>query len=127
MALFGSKKKQAAVGGEVNPKAAPAKKTTPRADVLPVAAPLGAILRPRFTEKSSILAERSVFCFNVAQHASKEDISKAFNARYGVVPTRISIIPVRSKVVTARGRKGRTSKGRKAYIYTPSGTKIEFV
>lgn len=128
MALFGSKKK-AAVGGEVKVESkAPAKNppvSSANTGVAAVAS--GAILRPRLTEKSSLLAEKSVFCFEVSPMASKEEISKSFAARYGVKPLRVSILPIRSKKVSTRGKRGRSASGRKAYIYTPAGTTIEFV
>ena len=85
------------------------------------------LLSPRLTEKGMGRTENAVYCFNVMKLASKKDIAKAFSARYGVSPIKVRVVPVRGKKLTVRGIPGQGSFGKKAYVYAPKGTKIEFV
>ena len=85
------------------------------------------LLSPRLTEKGMGRTESSVYCFNVAPRASKKDIASAFKHRYGVLPEKIRVVPIRGKKISVRGIPGQGASGKKAYVYAPQGTKIEFV
>ena len=86
-----------------------------------------AILRPRITEKSGILAQGGVYTFEVTKNANKEIVAKAVKSLYKVTPVKIAMIntPVRNTFV--KGRKGTVSGIRKAIVTVKKGEKIDFV
>ena len=87
----------------------------------------GAIIKPRVTEKAGMLAEKGVYTFEVLKNANSRQISLAITEAYKVTPVKISIAPIKSKTMFARGKSGRTVSGKKAYIYLKKGEKIEFI
>jgi len=86
-----------------------------------------AVIKPRVTEKAGVLAERGVYTFEVLKSANSQQISAAIKEAYKVTPVKISIVPIKSKAMFARGRSGNTVSGKKAYIYLKKGEKIEFI
>ena len=84
---------------------------------------------PRITEKGAYLAEKGVYVFNIAKDATKQDVAGAVKAAYKVVPRMVRVASVPGKKVMTRGtnRKGKTSAGKKAYVYLKEGDKIEFI
>ncbi len=155
MGLFGSKKKteetKDAVAAPVKAaktKAAVAKKAASKAKAPKVEKPEKApkvasttdtkgaivnennrvILRPRITEKASLLAEtQNVFIFEIADNATKLQVRNAVASVYGVTPTKVSIARNPGKHMFYRGRMGETSGVKKAYVYLKKGDKIELV
>ncbi len=111
-------------------KAAPAKAAVPA--VVPTAAVAGRIDRnavlqgPRITEKAGLLAEKGIYTFNVAIRANSQMIATAIKAAYKVTPVKVSIAPIHSKAMFVRGKSGKTTMGKKAYVYLKKGDKIEF-
>lgn len=88
----------------------------------------GVLLRPRITEKASGMAmDKNVYAFEVSLRATKREIKKAVSDFYNVEAVKIAIVAIPSKEVTVRGKKGHTSKGKKAYVFLKKGDKIEFV
>jgi len=88
----------------------------------------GVLIKPRITEKATILAEENnVYTFNVDPRASKKEISKAVQKNYEVNPVKVNISDVKRKRVFARGKKGIKAGGKKAMVYLKKGDKIEFV
>lgn len=81
---------------------------------------------PRITEKSAIDAERGVYTFNVATSANKNELRKAINFVYGVMPTSISITQIANKTVTRRGVLSIKQGGKKAVVHLKKGDKIIF-
>ncbi len=86
------------------------------------------IIRPRITEKGTDLAHFvNAYVFEVAPQATKRDIIKGIFEIYKVTPVDVRVVPIRSKTVFVRGKKGQTRSGKKAYVYLKKGDKIEFV
>lgn len=87
------------------------------------------LLSPRITEKGAYLAENSVYIFNVAMDANKKEIAAAVKDIFKVTPRFVRIAAIPRKVVMTRGtnRKGKTSAGKKAYVYLKKGETIELV
>jgi len=87
------------------------------------------LLAPRITEKGSYLIERGVYVFDVTLRAGKKQIAAAIHEVFGVVPAKIRTAKVMSKSVISRSvnRVGRTSTGKKAYVYLKKGDKIEII
>ena len=85
-------------------------------------------LKPRVTEKATTLSEtNNVYVFDVPVEATKSAVSKAVSEIWKVHPTKIAIIRNQGKKKVTRGKKGRTSQSKKAYVYLKKGEKIEIV
>jgi large subunit ribosomal protein L23 len=113
MALFSKNKTQ-------DPKApAPTEAVS-----LSVHDPVAGVLRhARITEKATMHAGMSAYVFDVAQSATKRDITRAVFAVYKVLPRAVRIARVPSKMVrNARtGKQGVKAGGKKAYVYLKKG------
>ncbi len=86
-----------------------------------------AVIKPRVTEKAGLLSQNGVYTFDVRVDANTRQISDAIKAAYKVTPVRVSVAPVKSKTMFARGKSGRTVSGKKAYVYIKKGETIEFI
>jgi len=83
------------------------------------------LLRPRITEKANIAAERDVHAFEIAENATKKQVTEAIKIFYKVVPIKINITKNPAKKVFVRGKKGLKAGVKKAYVYLKKGDKIE--
>ncbi len=81
---------------------------------------------PRITEKSAIGADKSIYTFNVATVATKNEVKKAIKMIYGVTPTRVAMTKIQDKVIVRRGVKSIKRGGKKAVVYLKKGDKIAF-
>jgi len=86
-----------------------------------------AILNARVTEKSAINTERGVYTFNVSPNANKNEVKKAINFIYGVMPVRVAITKIADKTVTRRGIVSTKRGGKKAVVHLKKGDKITFI
>lgn len=124
MAIFGSKKKEAA------PKKASAKKATTAGATKKqsVGAVPAVIQRPRLTEKAANLSSSNVFTFDVVPGASKHDIVRALQALYKVTPVKVNVVNTMGKSVMLRTRRGKGVQNnmRKAYVFLKKGDTIDF-
>lgn len=83
--------------------------------------------KPRITEKSSDMAARNVYTFDIDLRANKKEVAEAVKALYNVTPIKVNIAQVPAKT-KRRGRiLGKTSIGKKALVYLKDGDKIDFV
>ena len=121
MALFGKKKTE----NKVEKKAA-AKPTASMPRMLSVSA-ARVIVRPHITEKSGALSQSGVYTFEVTKGSSSREIAEAIEVMYKVVPTGVSVLPIKSKKRNLRGIPGKTASGKKAYVYLKKGDTIEFI
>ncbi len=86
------------------------------------------LLRPRITEKAVLGADRAgVYVFEVSQDATKKAIRAEVEAFYKVVPVKVRTVTLKSRNVFVRGKKGKTKRGKKAYVYLKKGEKIELI
>lgn len=83
------------------------------------------LIRPHVTEKASLSAEKAVYVFQINPKANKPEVTKAFKEKYKIVPLRVTTVTIPAKNVFVRGKKGKKSGYKKAYIYLKKGTKIE--
>src|SRR3989344_6381442 len=127
MALFGRNKKTepapaAGVAHSGGKKSAEVKEVS-RSNVAPRGTALGhlsEILRaPRITEKASSSMSVGVYTFDVADRATKRDITKAIFEIYHVRPRMVHVVNIHRKVRrNARtGQYGMSRGGKKAYVY----------
>jgi len=83
------------------------------------------LIRPHITEKATVLAEKSVYVFEINPKATKPQVAAAFKEKYKITPVKISTVTIPAKNVFVRGKKGKKSGYKKANIYLKKGTKIE--
>ena len=83
------------------------------------------LIRPHVTEKATMSAEFSVYVFEIDQKASSGDVKKAFIEKYKITPVRINTVTIPAKNVVVRGKRGKKSGYKKAYVYLKKGEKIE--
>ncbi len=83
------------------------------------------IIRPRITEKANVLAGVDVHTFEVREKATKKEVESAIKAFYKVNPLKINIVRNPSKKVFIRGKWGKKSGVKKAYVYLKKGDKLE--
>jgi large subunit ribosomal protein L23 len=85
------------------------------------------IVRPRVTEKATTAAENGVYVFEVSKDSTKSKIARAVLAMYKVAPEKVRVVSLPAKSVFVRGKWGRKSAIKKAYIYLKKGDKIEII
>lgn len=84
------------------------------------------LLRPRITEKANVLAgEKNVHAFEIEKSAGKKQVMEAVKAFYKVTPLKVNIVRNPDKKVFIRGKAGKKSGVKKAYVYLKKGDKIE--
>jgi len=85
------------------------------------------IIKPRVTEKTALLSDKNVYTFQIAQDATKNEVSKEIERIYKVKPVKVNIAKTAAKTVFIRGKKGTKKAIKKAYVYLKKGDKISFV
>lgn len=128
MAIFGSKKKEAAPK-KVSAKKAPAAAVPKAPKAAKSGVPVPAVIRrPRLTEKAANLSSSNVFTFDVVPGASKHDIIRALQALYKVTPVKVNVVNTKGKSVMLRTRRGKGVQNamRKAYVFLKKGDTIDF-
>ncbi len=84
-----------------------------------------AILRPRITEKANLVTTGNVYTFEIDPSATKKDVARNIIELYKVTPVKVNITKNPAKNVMYKGKVGRTSAVKKAYVYLKAGDKIE--
>jgi large subunit ribosomal protein L23 len=85
------------------------------------------IVRPRVTEKATMSAESGVYVFEVSKDSTKKKIAKAISVMYKVTPTKVRVVNLPAKSVFVRGKWGKKTPIKKAYVYLKKGDKIEII
>jgi len=129
MALFGSKKKtEKTVIAKAEPKAKKTAVAKTPSESSAVFTHAHVLLRPRITEKASVVAELSnAYTFEVRKEISKHDVAKAVFEAYKVYPRKITMTTLPGKVKFIKGRMGKKAGVKKAIVFLEKGDKIEFV
>ena len=83
------------------------------------------LIKPRVTEKATVKAESSVYVFQVDPKTTKGAVAKAFTQKYKITPIKVNTVTIPAKNVFVRGKRGKKSGYKKAYVYLKKGTKIE--
>lgn len=84
------------------------------------------IRSPHVTEKSSVLGGLSKYVFEVAKSASKPLIAKAVEELFAVKVASVRTMNVCGKTRRFRGRAGKCSNWKKAYVTLAEGSSINF-
>lgn len=77
------------------------------------------------TEKAGLLNEANAYAFEVTKTATKNQIAKEVVKLYKVTPIKVNIINTKPKRVFARGKVGKTTGYKKAYVFLKKGDSIE--
>jgi len=130
MAILNLKKNKEAKGEANVPRKVAvksAKASTPAVIAPVVGNASRVIVRPRVTEKATILSQagREVHVFEVSRIATKKNVAEAIKELYKVTPVKVAILKVPAKNSMVRGRISHGKTGRKAYVYLKAGEKIE--
>jgi large subunit ribosomal protein L23 len=83
------------------------------------------IRNPVVTEKVTALGERHQMAFRVALAASKPEIKAAIEGLFGVKVTAVNTLVAKGKTKRFRGRPGRRSDVKKAYVTLAEGQTID--
>ncbi len=89
--------------------------------------PSSILLKARITEKAAASSEHNAYVFEINPRANKKEVSDAVEKIYNKKPVKVRISPIFSKKVTRRGVTGKTSRGKKAYVYLKSGDSISIM
>ena len=83
------------------------------------------IRAPVITEKATSLSERDFVVFRVADHASKFEIKSAVEGLFGVNVLGVNTLLQKGKAKRFKGRPGRRSDVKKAYVRLAAGQTID--
>lgn len=81
--------------------------------------------RPVITEKSTVLAERGRYVFEVSPNASKAVVKEAVQAAFGVGVDYVHVMSVRGKMKRYGRRPKRQAFWKKAIVTLRAGDKID--
>ena len=83
------------------------------------------IRSPVITEKATALGEKNTMAFRVAIDASKPEIKAAVEGLFGVQVTAVNTLVVKGKTKRFKGRPGKRSDVKKAYVTLAPGQSID--
>jgi len=83
------------------------------------------IKNPVITEKATALAERNQVVFRVALDATKPEIKAAVEGLFGVKVMAVNTLLAKGKVKRFKGREGRRSDVKKAFVRLAEGQTID--
>lgn len=131
MAIFSTKKTKTAPASKSTSKSV-AKRTSnrkPRESTNAIRARAAIVLRaPWISEKSLIGTDKGVYVFAIPRGATKNDVVRAIETVYKVVPRKVRTVNLPGKRVSHRTRAGVAirPRRRKAYVYLQEGDTIQF-
>ena len=83
------------------------------------------IVSPVITEKATLAAENDAIVFNVSKQATKIEIKEAVEALFSVKVRSVNTLVRKGKLKRFRGRLGRQSDVKKAYVRLEDGQSID--
>lgn len=84
------------------------------------------IRNPLITEKATMLSEHGQFVFRVAPDATKPEIKAAIEGLFGVSVLSVNTLVQKGKTKRFKGRPGRRSDVKKAFVKLAAGQSIDF-
>ena len=97
----------------------------PRKPTLSREAMYAKIRNPMVTEKSTSASERGQYVFRVAIDATKPQIKEAIEGLFGVKVLEVNTLVTKGKTKRFKGRPGRRSDVKKAYVRLEKGQQID--
>jgi large subunit ribosomal protein L23 len=83
------------------------------------------IRAPVITEKATLLSEKNQVVFRVSLESNKFQIKKAVETLFGVTVLGVNTLVVKGKTKRFKGRPGRRSDFKKAYVKLAEGQTID--
>jgi large subunit ribosomal protein L23 len=83
------------------------------------------VKNPLVTEKATMLTEKNQVVFRVAIDATKPDIKAAVEGLFGVTVTGVNTLVQKGKTKRFRGRPGKRSDIKKAFVTLAEGQTID--
>ena len=83
------------------------------------------IRRPIVTEKAEALREKNIYVFQVDMRSNKKMVAEAIEKNFKVKPKKVNIAKIPRYTKANRYGVGRTSAGKKAYVFLDKKDKIE--
>ena len=83
------------------------------------------ILAPHITEKATLLSEQNKVVFKVALDATKDEIAAAVEELFKVNVLKVNTVVTKGKTKRFKGRPGRRSDVKKAYVKLAEGQSID--
>ena len=84
------------------------------------------IRSPVITEKATMVSERNTVVFRVSIDATKPEIKAAVEGLFGVIVDGVNTLVAKGKTKRFRGRPGKRSDIKKAYVKLAPGQSIDF-
>jgi large subunit ribosomal protein L23 len=84
------------------------------------------IRSPLITEQATMLSEHGQFVFRVAPGATKTEIKAAVEGLFGVTVLAVNTLVQKGKTKRFKGRPGRRSDVKKAFVRLAAGQSIDF-
>ena len=84
------------------------------------------IRNPLITEKATMLSEHGQFVFKDAPDATKPEIKAAIEGLFGVTVLAVNTLVQKGKTKRFKGRPGRRSDVKKAFVKLAAGQSIDF-
>ncbi|MFA6594513.1 MAG: 50S ribosomal protein L23 [Candidatus Buchananbacteria bacterium] len=84
----------------------------------------GILIAPLLTEKTAAGEAKNQYVFAVEAKATKNEIKKAIESRYGLKPLNVNVLNIRGKFVRFGQRFGQRKSWKKAVITLPKGKSI---
>ena len=84
------------------------------------------IQAPLITEKSTLLSEKGQVVFRVSTDATKPEIKAAIEGLFGVKVLGVNTLVQKGKTKRFKGRPGRRSDMKKAFVRLAEGQSIDF-
>lgn len=124
MSLFGLKKKEIKLEttGQTTENTRLAKDLTERVGAFSGS---GRIIRPIVSEKALAMEKTREYVFQIDSTATKTEVKKEIEKKYGVKVTRVNINVAKPKSRVFRGKVGYRSGFKKAMIKLATGQKLE--
>jgi len=89
---------------------------------------LNIILTPYLSEKATIgIEKKNQYVFKIAEFASKADVKDAVEHLFNAKVKDVTVMNVRSKKKSFRGKEGSRKGWKKAYVTLQSEQKLDFI
>lgn len=123
MGIFGNDKK------EEKKVVAPVKAATPKPVSETGVIPGNILKRPHITEKALLAGTKNVYVFEVYPKAAKRDVAKAVEVAFNVEVLAVNIarIPGKTGSKKTKGKAGKKSMIKKAYVTLKEGHRLQLI
>jgi large subunit ribosomal protein L23 len=82
------------------------------------------IKKLHITEKAAIASESNAYIFQVEKSATKTRVLRQIEETYKVKPMKVNMVNVKATRIFSKGKMGKTSSMKKAYVYLKKGDTI---